>query len=77
MKQISQQARKQIDSWDNIAYYKIKHRCGTWSIRHITDRLTDQYFYKSKQVAKDREKGKVDMLQPFETGYNLAYGKNN
>ena len=70
-------AKKQIDSWDNIAYYKIKHRCGTWSIRHITDRLTDQYFYKSKQVAKDREKGKVDMLQPFETGYNLAYGKNN
>ena len=68
-------ARKQIDSWDNIAYYKIKHRCGTWSIRLITDRELDPYFYRSRRVAIDRGQATNDMLQPFQTGFNMVYGK--
>lgn len=69
-------AKKQIDSWDNIAYYKIKHTCGTWTLRRITDRLNDLYWFKSRKVAFDRGKSFVDVLQPFESGYNMVYGKN-
>lgn len=68
-------AKKQIDSWEPIAYYKIKHMCGQWSLRRITDRLRDLYFFKSKKVALDRGKATVDVLQPFESGYNMVYGK--
>lgn len=68
-------AKKQIDGWENIAYYKTKHRCGTWSIRLITDRELDPYFYRSRRVALDRGIGSNDMLQPFETGFNMVYGK--
>lgn len=69
-------AKKQIDSWDLIAYYKMKHRCGTWSVRHITDRDRDPYFFRSKKIAWQRADKVVDILQPFETGYNMAYGKD-
>lgn len=68
-------AKKQIDSWAPIAYYKIKHMCGTWTMRHITDRFRDLYFFKSKKVALDRGKAFVDTIQPFESGYNMVYGK--
>ncbi len=68
-------AHKQIDSWDNIAYYKMKHRCGTWCIRRITDRQSDAYFFRSRKVAYDRGNATLDMLQPFQTGFNLMYGK--
>jgi len=70
-------AKKQIDSWDRIAYYKIKHRCGTWCIRHITDRFRDNYFFRSKKVAYDRAINSREMLQSFETGYNMMYGKKD
>lgn len=68
-------AKKQIDSWEPIAYYKIKHMCGQWALRRITDRLEDIYWFKSKQVALDRGKAALDLLQPFESGYNMIYGK--
>lgn len=68
-------AKKQIDSWEPIAYYKIKHTCGWWTLRRITDRLNDLYWFKSRKVASDRGKATVDVLQPFESGYNMVYGK--
>lgn len=68
-------ARKQIDSWGQMAYYKIKHRCGTWCIRHITNRDRDAYFFRSKKVAYDRAENAINMLQSWETGYNTVYGK--
>lgn len=68
-------AKKQIDSWEPIAYYKIKHMCGQWSLRRITDRLNDPYWFNSKKVAQDRGKASIDLLQPFESGYNMIYGK--
>lgn len=68
-------ARKQIDSWQTIAYYKVKHKCGTWCIRHITDRIRDPYFYNSRKVARDRGENFKDLLQTFETGFNLVHGK--
>ena len=69
-------ARKQIDGWAEIAYYKIKHRCGEWSLRRITDRVMDNYFFRSRRVASDRGAMFKDALQPFETGYNMLYKKN-
>lgn len=68
-------AKKQIDGWENIAYYKIKHTCGTWAMRRITDRMFDEYFYKSVKVARDRYFGELDMIQPWQTGFNTLYGK--
>ncbi len=68
-------ARKQMDSWAPIAYYKIKHMCGTWTLRRITDRFNDEYWFKSKKVAMDRGRMAIDALQPFESGYNMIYGK--
>lgn len=70
-------ARKQVDSWDQLAYYKIKHRCGTWCMRLITHRFRDKYFFRSKKVAYDRSVNSKEMLQPFQTGYNMMYGKQN
>ena len=68
-------AKKQIDSWEAIAYYKIKHRCGKWCIRHITHRFRDKYFFKSRQLARERADRTLDTIQPFENNYNLVYGK--
>lgn len=74
------EAIKQIEvDWtndtQNIAFYKTKCFCGKWCVRLITDRYRDAYWFKSKNVARDRGKHYGDTLQPFETGFNLLYGK--
>ena len=74
------EAIKQVEvDWSNetqhIAFYKTKCFCGKWCIRLITDRHKDAYWFKSKNVARDRGRHHGDILQPFETGYNLLYGK--
>ncbi len=67
--------RKEIDSWGEFAFYRTKHRCGRWAIRHITDTFRDSYWFRSRNVANDRSTHRNDLLQPFETGYNTLYGK--
>lgn len=67
--------RKVIDAWKPIAYYTTKHECGSRAIRHITDRHQDPYFFKSRKVAKDRGENSNAMIQHFETGYQMLYGK--
>lgn len=65
--------------WSNeqqrIAFYKTKHDCGKWCIRLITDRHRDGFWFKSRQVAIDRGRHFREILQPFESGYNLLYKK--
>jgi hypothetical protein len=68
-------ARKHIDSWSHFASYKIKHTCGAWCSRHITDRSKDRYFIKSRFLARQRVEQHNDLLQPFESGFNMLYGK--
>lgn len=68
-------ARKHIDSWSHFASYKIKHTCGEWCSRHITDRFKDKYFFKSRFLAHQRVDQHNDTLQPFESGFNMLYGK--
>jgi hypothetical protein len=75
-------ANKQVETdWSNtaqkIAFYKGKHDCGTWAIRHITDKFNDPYWLESPQVARDRGTHHNDLLQPFETGYQLLFGRKN
>jgi len=73
-------SHKEIEvDWSNtsqfVAFYRTKHTCGKWCIRYITDRNRDPYWFKSKKVAADRRDHHNDLLQPFETGYNMLYGK--
>lgn len=74
-------ATKQIEvDWNNplqrIAFYQAKHRkCGNWCIRLITDRQRDAYWIRSKQVRRDQGQHANDMLQPWQEGFNLLYGK--
>jgi hypothetical protein len=74
------EAVKQIeDDWTNpkqqIAFYKTKCFKQHWCIRLITDRHMDGFFQKSRRVAADRGNHAIDTLQPFETGFNMVYGK--
>jgi hypothetical protein len=75
-------AHKHVEvDWSNsgqrVAYHKSKHDCGNWCIRHITDKNSDPYWQESLQVAGDRGKYHNELLQPFETGYQLLYGRKN
>lgn len=58
-----------------IAFYKSKCSKGHWVIRLITDREIDAFWMKSRKVALDRGNHFRDIMQPFETGYNMLYGK--
>lgn len=74
------EAIKQVEAdWSNtsqsIAFYKTKCFCGKWAMRHITDIHQDRYFAKSKIIAAHRMKHAMDILQQFQTGYNLVWGK--
>lgn len=72
-------ARIQVEEdWNGdkrIAFYKAKCRSGHWCIRLVTDRHKDGFYQKSRLVARDRGRHHADILQPFETGYNMLYGK--
>lgn len=75
-------ATKQVEQdWSNssqkIAFYKGKHDCGTWTIRHITDKVADPYWIESPQVARDIGSHALDLIQPHQTGFNLLYGRKN
>lgn len=66
--------------WSNptqyIAFYKGKHRkCGNWCIRLVTDKHQDGFWMRSKAVKREQGEHFADLLQPYETGFNLLYGK--
>jgi len=67
--------------WSNpsqyIAFYKTKCLKGHWCQRLITDRFSDRYWFKSRRVARDRGRHALDILQPWETNYQLIYGRKN
>jgi len=75
-------AHKHVEiDWSNskqrVSYYKSKHDCGNWVIRYITDRNQDPYWFESLQVALDRGKHHNDLIQSFESGYQLLFGRKN
>lgn len=73
-------AIRQVEiDWTNsnqyIAFYKTKCDKGHWCIRLITDRHKDAFWSKSKLMALDRGNHYADTVQPYETNFNLLYGK--
>ena len=72
-REFTARAAKIVDSWSPIAYYRTKCRCGKWNIRRITDKLWDRYWFKSKEISKQRYENFADILQPFESGFNMLY----
>lgn len=74
------EAIKEVEvDWSNtaqyIAFYRSKCFCGKWAQRLITDKFRDEYWFKSKKVAQDRGTHHNDLVQSFETNYQLLYGK--
>jgi hypothetical protein len=59
----------------NVAFYKTKCFEGHWCIRLITDKYDDPFWMNSRAIARDRGLHHNDIIQPFETNYNLLYGK--
>lgn len=59
-----------------IAFYRAKHRrCGRWCLRYWTDKPRDPYFMKSRLMRREQGKFHNDLLQPYELGFNMLYGK--
>ena len=74
------QSIKEVEiDWTNttqrIAFYRTKHLCGKWCMRLITDRNRDAFWFKSRAVRVDQALHYNDTLQPYQTGFNLLYGK--
>ncbi len=57
------------------AFYRAKCGKGHWCGRLVTDRHMDGFFISSRLVNLDRGNHFADILQPFETGFNMVYGK--
>lgn len=58
-----------------IAFYKTKCDGGHWCIRLVTDRHRDGFYSKSKLMELDRGNHYADTVQPYETNFNMLYGK--
>lgn len=59
-----------------IAFYKSKHReCGAWAIRNLTDKHQDGFWQRSRNARAEQGKYHNDLIQPFEIGFNMLYGK--
>ena len=60
----------------SIAFYRSKHKpCGSWAIRHLTDKHLDGFWRRSKTAMLEQGKYHNDLIQPFQIGYNMLYGK--
>ncbi len=64
--------------WTNtgqtFAFYKTKCFKGHWVNRFIVDKTKDPYYFRSSFIAKQRAFHHADLLQSFESGYQLMYG---
>jgi hypothetical protein len=75
-------AIKQVEiDWSNstqdVAFYKTKCDKGHWCLRHITDKDRDGFYIRSKLSRLDQGHHYADILQPFQTGYELLYSNKN
>lgn len=79
-KDFKSMAVKQVEQdWNlpsqSIAFYRAKCDCGKWCQRLVTDKFSDPYWTRSRSVARDRGNHHADTVQPWETGFNMLYGK--
>lgn len=65
--------------WTNskqyIAFYRSKCPKGHWCMRLITDRFKDTFYFRSRKIARDRGEHALDMVQEWESGHELLYGR--
>lgn len=59
------------------AMYRTKCPKGHWCLRHGTDKHRDKYFERSRLVAADRGRHAADVLQPWDSGYDMLYRNKN
>jgi len=75
----SQTIKQEEEDWSCpnqvIAFYKTKCFKEHWCIRFITDKDKDPFWHRSKSVRTDRANHANDLLQSFEEGFNMLYGK--
>lgn len=57
-----------------IAFYRTKCFKGHWCIRLAVDKWFDPYWRLSRRARADQGKHALDIIQPFESGYELLYG---
>lgn len=79
-KDFKAQVVRQIEiDWTNsgqrVAFYRTKCWRGHHCIRLITDKHRDAFWFKSKLVVRDRGLHHNDTIQPFQTGFQMLYGK--
>lgn len=69
------------DDWtlagQRIAYYVSKCPEGHVNKRRIVDKHKDPYFMKSLLIKQQRINHKKDILQSFDSGFNMLYGNKN
>lgn len=76
------EAIKEVEiDWNNstqyIAFYRSKCPRGHWAMRLVTDKFKDHFFFRSRRVARDRGNNFAAVVQPWETNYQLLYGRKN
>lgn len=62
------------DHKSNIAFYRTKCDKGHWCIRLAMDKFYDPYWRLSRKARKDQGEHFADIIQPFESGFELLYG---
>jgi len=68
-------ALKRVISYQLRAVYEVRcPQCQKMLERRITDKLSDPYWNQSRFVALQRQKERIAMLQPNETGFRTYYG---
>lgn len=65
------------DPSDFRSLYKAKCPKGHWCVRLAMDKVKDPYFMRSRLVARERGEKALDILQPFESGYDMLYRRKN
>lgn len=66
------------NDWDTggtFRFWRSKH-CSTWNVRLISQKIHDKFFIKSPSIIRDRRRFANDLLQPFQTGYDMLYKQN-
>lgn len=69
------QVQQDWNADQRIAFYRTKCFAGHWCMRLITDKFKDGFNVKSRLLALDRGNHFNDIVQSYETNYNLLYGK--
>jgi len=73
--------REDERDWGNseevVSFYRTKCQAGHRCMRLVLDKLKDPYWQLSRKIAAERGHYAADILQPFESGYDMLYRRKN